>query len=461
VLFIGDSVLDQEGGAAAFLLRQRGIDAVKVAFWGSGLYTRDQYDLGRTILTASGPANPVDWLTKAAALITQYRPELVVVAMNHNHPSPYPRDAKGNDIVVIASAAGRAMVASQTNALIDILERDGAQVVFVTPPPQGSEHAPANNPIWNATLPVLRARRVAVVDIAPAVSGPDGRRVETLPDCRGDEVRVRTATGVHYTRAGAARAGTVLADAITARLHARGNGDSAPGDHTVALVPTASGKGYWLVQCDGSIFHFGDAVAVSGVHSANNEPIVGAVRATRGLWLVARDGGVIAVGGAPARTLSPASVHPIVAVTATRTGDGIIASTADGTLAMTDGARPSAPAGLRQVDGLTWSGNRLVFLTSDRGAAIAGTPNGTGTWVVEADGVLVARGDAPNDGNAVRPPLRPDVARVLGSSVPPPVVAIAASPRGGYWIVRDNGQVTARGDAPNLGGTNGLALFTA
>ena len=132
VLFIGDSVLDQEGGAAAFLLRQRGIDAVKVAFWGSGLYTRDQYDLGRTILTASGPANPVDWLTKAAALITQYRPELVVVAMNHNHPSPYPRDAKGNDIVVIASAAGRAMVASQTNALIDILERDGAQVVLIT-----------------------------------------------------------------------------------------------------------------------------------------------------------------------------------------------------------------------------------------------------------------------------------------------------------------------------------------
>jgi len=461
VLFIGDSVLDQEGGAAAFLLRQRGIDSVKVAFWGSGLYTRDQYDMGHTILTATGAGNPVDWLTKATALIAQYRPELVVVALNHNHPTPYPRDAAGNDIAVISSPAGRAMVAEQTNALIDILERDGAQVMFVTPPPQGHEHAPADNPIWNATLPVLRARHIAVVDIAPAVSGRDGERVETLPDCRGDQVRVRTVNGVHYTRAGAARAGTVLADAVTARLRGRANGDAAPGDHTVALVPTATGNGYWLVQCDGSIFHFGDAAAISGVYGTGDEPIIGGVRAPRGLWLVARDGRVIAAGGAPARTLSPASVRPFVAVTATRAGDGLIASNADGVLASTGGARPSAPAGLRHVDGLTWFGNRLVFVTSDRGAAIAGTPAGTGTWVVETNGAVVAHGDAPNDGNAVRPPLRPDVARVLGSSIPPPVVAIAGSPLGGYWIVRDNGEVTARGGAPDLGGTNALALFTA
>ena len=108
VLLIGDSILDQEGGAAAFLLRQQGISAAKVAVWGSGLLTRDQYDMGHTILIGSTPPNPVDWLTKARALVAQYHPELVVVAMNHNHESPYPRDAEATRSSICgARKAGR------------------------------------------------------------------------------------------------------------------------------------------------------------------------------------------------------------------------------------------------------------------------------------------------------------------------------------------------------------------
>ena len=460
VLLIGDSILDQEGGAAAFLLRQQGIGAAKVAVWGSGLLTRDQYDMGHTILSGSAPPNPVDWLTKAQALVAQYHPELVVVAMNHNHESPYPRDADGNEIVDLRSAEGRAMIAAQTNALIDILQHDGARVMFVTPPPEGSERAPGDNPIWSATLPVLHARHIAVADVAPAVSGADGGRVESMRDCRGNDVRVRKPEEVHYTRFGAGRAGTVLADAITAFLHSHRNGDAAPGDHTVALVPTVTGNGYWLVQCDGSVFHFGDAAAVSGVSGTVDEPIVAAVRAPRGLWLVARDGRVSALGGAPERVLRPAPSQPIVAAVATRSGDGIVAVTASGVLSSSDGRTPSAPRGARDVVGIAWSSNGVVFATASDGVAIAATPDGKGAWVVERDGSIVTRGDARGEGNAVRPPVRPDVVRALGPSAPPPVVSIVASRRGGYWIVRDNGEVTARGVAPKFGGTNNLALFT-
>src|SRR5712691_5990917 len=43
VLFIGDSVMDQQGSAAAFALRQNGINAKSLGAWGTSLLTRNQY----------------------------------------------------------------------------------------------------------------------------------------------------------------------------------------------------------------------------------------------------------------------------------------------------------------------------------------------------------------------------------------------------------------------------------
>ena len=197
------------------------------------------------------------------------------------------------------------MVATQITTLLGILRRDGARVVFATPPPDGTEHAPTDNPIWAATLPVLRAQHVDVIDIAPAVAGPDGGRVDTALDCRGNAIVIRKAKEVHYTRYGVGLAGTVLARGIAALLHRTLPHDAAPGDHAVALVPTRSGKGYWIVQCDGSVYRFGDAAAVDGVVGSPDVPFVGAVAApARGLWLVAHNGNVVATGGAPALTFA-------------------------------------------------------------------------------------------------------------------------------------------------------------
>ena len=169
-------------------------------------------------------------------------------------------------------------------------------------------------------------------------------------------------------------------------------------------------------------------------------------------------GAVSALGGAPVACLRPAPSQPIVAAIATCSGDGIVAVTASAVLSSSDGRTPSAPQGVRDVVGIAWSSNGVVFATASDGVAIAATPDGKGSkGVVEHDGSIVTRGDTRGEGNAVRPPVRPDVVRALGPSTPPPVVSIVASRRGGYWIVRDNGEVTARGVAPKLGGTNNLA----
>ena len=70
----------------------------------------------------------------------------------------------------------------------------------------------------------------------------------------------------------------------------------------VGMIPTASGKGYWLVAADGGVFTHGDATFYGsmGGHPLN-APMVGGARTPTGggYWLVAADGGVFAFGDAP------------------------------------------------------------------------------------------------------------------------------------------------------------------
>jgi len=461
--------MDQEGGAAAFLLRQGGIDAQKVAFWGSSLFTRAEYDHGHPIVAAPPASNDIHWLSLAGAVVDRLRPGLVVVALNHNFKPPYPRDANGVEISDLWSPRGRAMVVEQTKTFIRILRHDGARVAFVTPPPDGSEHAPTDNAIWAATLPVLQAEHVSVIDIAPAVAGANGGRTERAPDCRGDLVAIRKPREVHYTRYGAGLAATALAQGVAALLHRTLPDATAPGDHAVALVPTATGKGYWIVQCDGSVYHVGDAARVNGV-KRTHQPFVAAVAARpRGLWVVARDGTVVPTGGAPTLSFAAPVVGPIVAATGTPDGKGVVEVTAHGAVRSSE-TRTTTDVPLTHVVAVTNGG---AWLVDDAGHGAGGPPGsspdppvaaaiavGNGLLLAGADGSIAARGDASGGCDAKARALPDAVRGVLKATTLPVVTALAAAPNGGYWIMRDNGAVIACNGAANLGGSGNLALFT-
>ena len=87
----------------------------------------------------------------------------------------------------------------------------------------------------------------------------------------------------------------------------------------VAITPTSTGNGYWLVASDGGIFSFGDSTFYGslpglGFHPAGsrlphslNAPIVGMVPTFtgHGYFMVASDGGVFAFGDAQLRGLVP------------------------------------------------------------------------------------------------------------------------------------------------------------
>ena len=259
VLLLGDSVMDQQGGAAAFLLRQAGVDAHVVGLWGSGLLTVDQYDDGVT--KPSGM-----WFARARAELARRHPDLVGVYLNHNYWPPFPHDAAGHTITDLWSPAGQAMIRQQARAFITLLRGRGASVFFVAPIPSGP------NPIWHGYEPVLRAMHVPVTDVASPLANPDGSRAETKASCDGSQQRVRPAADLHLTRFGAGHAGSTLAEFVAARLHVDLHDDDAPGDRAAALVPRSDGRGYWLVGCDGSVYRFGRRASAPRCESRAGRP---------------------------------------------------------------------------------------------------------------------------------------------------------------------------------------------
>jgi Fibronectin type III domain len=77
---------------------------------------------------------------------------------------------------------------------------------------------------------------------------------------------------------------------------------------------------------------------------------------------------------------------------------------------------------------------------------MAALPNGSGYWLVNAQGAVSALGAAVNYGSASN--LQPGAA----------IVQIAATPDGlGYWEVASDGEVVAFGDARNFGSAGGVA----
>jgi hypothetical protein len=78
---------------------------------------------------------------------------------------------------------------------------------------------------------------------------------------------------------------------------------------------------------------------------------------------------------------------------------------------------------------------------------VASTPDGHGAYAAEADGTVVALGDAVLHGS------------MAGTPLSKPVVGIAADPSsGGYWLVAADGGVFSFGGAPFYGSTGNLRL---
>jgi hypothetical protein len=150
-----------------------------------------------------------------------------------------------------------------------------------------------------------------------------------------------------------------------------------------------------------------------------------------GLWLVAENGRIQALGGADSLATRDddgwAHRSTIVAAAATPTGAGLWVASEDGRVFGYGNASSYGPSFGRRGP--------------SRAAAIVGTPSGRGYLLAFDDGQVQAYGDADSHGSATVP--RGDEHGIVG---------MALTPSGdGYWLAGADGAVYAFGDAARLG----------
>ena len=217
----------------------------------------------------------------------------------------------------------------------------------------------------------------------------------------------------------------------------------------VGITPTRDRGGYWLDASDGGIFAFGDAgfygsipglglaPAGSGIAQSLNAPIVAMVPSAdgRGYFMVASDGGVFAFGDARFAGSCPGiggCAGAAVAVMPDASGNGYWLVTQSGNVyAFGDAPFYGSP------------GQQSVPVTS-----AVRTPDGRGYWILFANGAIASYGDAAEFGMP---------AGQMGG-VNPATAIFPTSDGGGYWVAAADGAVANFGDAPNDGSMLGTSL---
>ncbi len=212
-----------------------------------------------------------------------------------------------------------------------------------------------------------------------------------------------------------------------------------------------NGTGYWISSGStgsapypvspgylGAVGVFGTGVPVGNgpsVITSAAAQIVDVAAAPAGAWLVASDGGVFGMLGAPfygsmgGRPLNA----PIVGIAPTPDGQGYWEVASDG--------------GIFSFGDATFYGSMGGRPLNEPIVGMAATPDGRGYWEMASDGGIFAFGDAGFFGS------------MGGKNLVAPMVGIAANPDGtGYWTVAADGGIFAFGDAPYLGSAAGQVL---
>ena len=216
----------------------------------------------------------------------------------------------------------------------------------------------------------------------------------------------------------------------------------------IAIAAASTGEGYWMASSVGppgqpitgyigDLNHQGTVAMPTGgcgntVVFGLNNPVVGVAGAAVGGWLVASDGGIFALCGAPYFG-SMGGFHlnqPIVGMAATPDGQGYWEVAADG--------------GIFSFGDAHFFGSMGGFHLNQPIVGMAATPDGQGYWEVAADGGIFSFGDAQFHGSMGGKPLNA------------PMIGMAANPDGtGYWTAASDGGVFSFGDAPFLGSEPG------
>ena len=205
------------------------------------------------------------------------------------------------------------------------------------------------------------------------------------------------------------------------------------------LPGQVSGRGYWVVTTNGSVYSFGDAGYHGGMGGRNLAASITGSESTpsgSGYWELGRDGGIFSFGDAHfwGSTGAMRLNKPVNGMERTSDGHGYWLVADDGGIFSFGNAHFWGSTGEMKL-------NKPVI-------GMARTPSGHGYWLVASDGGIFSFGDARFFGSTG------------GMHLTAPIVAMRRTTTGnGYWMLRADGAVYAFGDAKYFGGVAGCTNY--
>lgn len=202
----------------------------------------------------------------------------------------------------------------------------------------------------------------------------------------------------------------------------------AIGSPISAIASTPDGKGYFLVSSAGNVYAYGDAKWQGSPAASHQVPPGGirgiAVTASGGYYLVTGDGGVLNYG-APWLG-SPSSNHNMPP------GGAVGIATTPGGYWVADGF-----GGVFNYGTAKWQGSLANRGITNTAAILA---SGSGYLLTQSNGISTAFAASMSGG--------------ASGGNPSTVIATAADPSGGYWLVDRNGAIYSMDGATYQGGAN-------
>ncbi|MEM9710722.1 MAG: hypothetical protein AAGA17_00780 [Actinomycetota bacterium] len=208
-------------------------------------------------------------------------------------------------------------------------------------------------------------------------------------------------------------------------------------DLVVDIESTPTGDGYWLLDTEGYVWAFGDAVYLGDAGAVANDPALSitSTASGQGYWVFTLAGCVLTFGDATwhgdmcGRQLNAGIVGSAV----TPSGNGYYLLGSDG--------------GVFSFGDAEFHGSTGSLPLNEPVVGMAVTETGGGYWLVATDGGIFAFGDARFAGSMGSTPLNAPVIDMVGSPT-----------GGGYLMVAIDGGIFSFGDVPFHGSLGGLSL---
>lgn len=247
ILVLGDAI---GGGMGAGLQRVSEADG--------------HYQVSLRFNEESGLARPevYDWVATLPKILASNPYDVIVVMIGANDRQPI---RVGDTRQLFGSESWVDAYEANIDALLDLLAKSGAKVIWVSQPPmKDSGYDEALKAISALQRERVEAHGMTFLDIRPALLNPDGSFAENGKDNDGNAVRLRSRDGVAFFKAGNNHVGRAVLAAI------EGETDALP---MQKAGPGKVGKEQPQAQAVPQVPLFGQAIADGGTYTVSPEGV--------------------------------------------------------------------------------------------------------------------------------------------------------------------------------------------